>query len=82
MSKTIYLYTLSDETGIRYVGISSNPKQRLSAHLYERNTYESKKAQWIRELIQNSRRPTMTVVGCQSPQPAKWGRNLKIWGGW
>lgn len=45
-----------------YVGLSCNPKRRLIAHKAERYVYGSKKALWIRSLMEREHKPTMNVL--------------------
>lgn len=52
-SRKTYLYVLIDPTTakIRYIGISVNPKKRLSQHLHEaKSGVNSEKCKWIRAL--------------------------------
>lgn len=47
----IYIYTLSDETGIRYIGQSVDPAKRFSTHktLSKTGKDNTPRGQWIRE---------------------------------
>lgn len=45
-----------------YVGLSCDPKRRLIDHKAERYVYDSKKALWIRSLMESGHEPTMKVL--------------------
>ena len=49
--KTLYIYTLTDPIDglVKYVGMTNNPKRRLSEHLIEKTL--TKKNNWIKSLI-------------------------------
>lgn len=61
---TIYIYTLSDKTGIRYIGQTNNPNIRLSSHKCNggRGRDKTKRGQWIKSLMDNGEAPILTVV--------------------
>ena len=62
---TRYTYILhSEDGGIRYVGQTTNPKTRLSKHVYlskVKNQLNHKEA-WIRSLLNRGEKPKMTVL--------------------
>lgn len=50
-----YVYVLADSTGIRYIGVSSNPEQRFKNHVYEAKnkngkSYNLRKSNWLRSI--------------------------------
>lgn len=59
-----YIYTLSDETGIRYVGQTCNPKVRLGRHSCDARAGRdrTKRGQWIKALEDSGLFATMTIV--------------------
>lgn len=62
--ETIYIYTLSDETGVKYVGQAKNPKDRLVHHKCDGSIGRNKTpcGQWIKELMDNGKVPIMTII--------------------
>ena len=64
MTEIIYIYTLSDDSGVRYVGQTNKPKTRLSYHKYNGSSGRdnTEKGQWIKRLMDNGKVPTMTIV--------------------
>jgi len=61
MSKT-YIYTLSDSSGIRYIGKSDNPAKRLSIHLKESKLKRTKKEKWIFSLKAKGQKPILEIL--------------------
>lgn len=58
-----YIYTLSDETGVRYVGQTTNVKRRFNAHCsILANSSDSYKYRWIRSLLNMGKKPTIAVI--------------------
>jgi len=50
-----YVYVLADTTGIRYIGVSSNPEQRFKNHVHEAKnkngkSYNLRKSNWLRSI--------------------------------
>ena len=66
MLRDVFIYTLSDKTGVRYVGQSVDPHLRLVHHLCDSLGGRDKtpKGQWIRELDQTGVKPVMDIVEC------------------
>lgn len=64
MSETIYIYTLGDESGVRYVGQTNKPKTRLSRHKCDGSSGRDKtaKGQWFKQLLDNGQVPVMAVI--------------------
>lgn len=63
--RVIFIYTLSDpRTGeIRYVGKTTNPKDRLRCHLREaRKPFDNHRLHWLRQLEAAGVRPILTVI--------------------
>lgn len=60
----IFIYTLSDETGVRYIGQTNNPSIRLSSHKCNggRGRDKTSRGQWIKHLMDNGRAPIMDVI--------------------
>lgn len=57
-----YIYTLSDETGIRYVGKSNNPTRRFKDHLKECKKRRSHKEKWLYSIIQSGEKVTLEIL--------------------
>lgn len=63
-NRIYYVYTLSsssDDTPM-YIGVTINPKQRLSGHISQRNAYDTAKCLWIRGLVGKGERPVMNII--------------------
>ena len=50
-----FVYVLADPTGIRYIGVSIEPEQRLKNHVYEaknknNKSYNLRKSRWLRKI--------------------------------
>jgi predicted GIY-YIG superfamily endonuclease len=50
-----YVYVLSDDTGIRYIGVSVDPSNRIKNHIYEstnqkNKSYDLRKSRWLRSV--------------------------------
>ena len=57
------VYTLSDSSGVRYVGTSVNPRHRFNKHLTRvRQGGMHHRDCWIRLLLANGERPVLVVV--------------------
>lgn len=60
----IYIYTLSDFSGIRYVGQTKNLKSRFYRHIFDGEKYggKNKRCSWIKSLLNKGERPILEVV--------------------
>lgn len=60
----IYIYTLNDDTGVRYVGQTNNPSIRLSSHMCNarNNRDKTPRGLWIAELCKNKIEPIMVII--------------------
>ena len=63
----IQIYTLSDETGVRYVGQSNSAFARLSTHFCEAGSGrdKTKKGEWLRSVMGENRdfsRVRITII--------------------
>ena len=57
------IYTLSDETGVRYVGQTKNPTRRRQQHHSLSNNLSNRKVSvWIRGLLRQNKTPLFTVI--------------------
>lgn len=80
--KTYSIYTLSDHRDgrVRYVGCTSQaPKVRLAGHLYgaKSGRERSRRADWLRRLLQDGVTPTMTIV--ESVDDGQWETAERRW---
>lgn len=59
-----FIYTLSDETGVRYVGQTNSPSIRLSSHMCNggRGRDKTQRGQWIKSLMDTKKTPLMIIV--------------------
>lgn len=61
--KTTFIYSLSDSTGVRYIGKSNDPIARLKNHIKEsrrRNKY--RKDSWIKSLLNSGNLPILNII--------------------
>lgn len=66
----VYIYTLSDETGVRYIGISNLPNLRYSSHLRDVDSVKSTlKIRWLQDLAKQGLTPTLEVIDKCSGYP-------------
>lgn len=63
MSKQAYIYALKDPrtNEVRYIGITTNPKQRYIAHC-SHHTRADAKGKWIKELKSANMKPKMEIL--------------------
>jgi hypothetical protein len=60
----IYIYTLSDNLGVRYIGKTKDIKTRLYRHVYEANKKgkKNKRSSWIKSLLNKGEKPIIQIV--------------------
>lgn len=60
----VYIYTLSDMNGIKYVGKTNNIKTRYKNHINEANreNVNNKKITWIKSLISKDQKPIIEII--------------------
>lgn len=80
-----YIYTLSDDSGIRYVGKSDNPVGRLHKHLKECKMKRTHKEKWIFSLKESGKIPILEILDeIESREwcffESYWISQLKSWG--
>ena len=57
-----YIYTLSDKSGIRYIGKSNNPFYRFKIHLKECKRKKTRKEKWINSLLKRGELPIVEIL--------------------
>jgi len=62
--KTIYIYTLSDSLGVRYVGQTKNTKLRFYRHIFDakKNGGQNKRCSWIKSLLNKNEKPIIEII--------------------
>ena len=83
-----YIYTLSDSTGIRYVGKTNNLKIRLKNHVNEskkNNRCNNHRTNWILSLINKGELPTIEIIDIVDDNnwifwEIFWISQFKTWG--
>ena len=80
-----YIYTLSDNSGIRYVGKSDNPEIRLTKHLKECKMKRTRKEKWIFSLKESGGIPILEILDEIDSKEwsffeSYWISQLKSWG--
>lgn len=83
--KIVYIYTLSDENEVRYVGKSKNPQLRLKKHLRECKQKRTAKEKWIYSLLTNGKKPILEIldevhVSNWEQTEVYWIAQFKAWG--
>jgi hypothetical protein len=71
----IYIYTLSDSLGVRYIGQTKNIKLRLYRHIYDakKNGRRNKRCSWIKSLLNKNEKPIIEVID------EVYGRDWVFW---
>lgn len=68
--KLVFIYVLKDPSGeIRYVGKTTNPKERLRCHLRDSKNKSNHREKWIALLLSFGAVPTLEVIDESTP---KW----------
>ncbi len=87
MSNAInYIYTLSDLTGVRYVGKTNNPNTRLKNHIREAKSkrYNNHRVNWVKNLLMSNSAPILEVIdetdGDWVWLEKYWISQFKTWG--
>ena len=59
-----YIYTLSDPDTkeVRYIGQTFQPKVRLAQHCGSQLSGKSRRAEWIRGLVSEGKKPVMSII--------------------
>lgn len=81
--KNTFIYTISHNNKIRYIGKSNNPEKRLKCHIYENSN--SHKGNWLKSIIKSGDYPTVEIL---DEVPIKewqfweqyWIEQFKQWG--
>ncbi len=62
--ETIYIYTLSDSLGVRYVGQTKNLKLRYYRHIFDgkNNGGKNKRCSWVKSLLNKNEKPIMEII--------------------
>lgn len=71
------IYALCD-TVVRYVGATSNPKQRLSAHISKAGKYHANVSQWLASLKERGEKPHLLILE-QVPPEIDWEQREIHW---
>ena len=82
-----YIYTLSDSTGIRYVGKTNNIKIRFSNHICESRskTKNNHRINWLKSLAKGGEKPVIEILDVVTKDSwvfweIYWISQLKSWG--
>lgn len=81
----VFIYTLSDKTGIRYVGKTNNIKRRLYNHISDIKKYNNHKVNWLKSLLENNEYPTIEILDIVNSEDwifweMYWISQIKSWG--
>lgn len=55
------VYTLEDQTGVRYVGVTRDPAERITRHMRDCRYKHTKRNAWLMSLTRKGERPIMVV---------------------
>jgi len=80
-----YIYTLSDDTEIRYIGKTKFLNDRYYSHIYESNHKKTYKEKWINNVLSNGGRIIMEVLDVCNDEESNnveiyWISQFKTWG--
>ncbi len=80
-----YIYTLSDDNSIRYIGKSDDPDGRLKEHIKKSKNSKSRKDKWILSVLKNNKIPVMEILeetGLENWEQREiyWISQFKTWG--
>jgi len=85
--REIKIYTLSDETGVKYVGKTSDTKKRLYRHVYDAKTKKilNKRDAWIKSLLNKGEKPKLEIIDIVIEEDwvimeQYWISQFKCWG--
>jgi len=85
--ETIYIYTLSDKLGVRYVGQTKNPKRRYYRHIFDgkNNGGKNKRCSWIKSLLNKNEKPIMNIIDEVNKNEwvfweQYWISQFRVWG--
>ncbi|TXG84773.1 MAG: hypothetical protein E6R13_02760, partial [Spirochaetes bacterium] len=83
----IYIYTLSDSLGVRYVGKTKNLKLRLYRHIFDakKNGGQNKRCSWVKSLLNKGEKPIIEIIDiCNENNwiitEQYWISQFKTWG--
>lgn len=72
------VYALLDESGCRYIGITTqDPQQRLYAHMHDAKRHESHKARWIAKLLREGTKPEIEILEDRVPEDLLHAREIE-----
>lgn len=82
-----YIYTLSDKSGIRYIGKTNNLKMRLKNHIVEAHskTKNNHRINWLKSLVEKNEKPIIEILDIVPDNnwmfwEIYWISQLKSWG--
>ena len=83
----IYIYTLSDATGVRYIGQTKDIKKRLYRHIRDGKLdgVKNKRCAWIKSLLNKNEKPSIDVIDIVNTEnwgfwEVYWISQFKSWG--
>jgi hypothetical protein len=64
VKEKIYIYTLSDSSGVRYVGQTKKLKNRFYRHIFDGKNFggKNKRCSWIKSLLNKNEKPIMEII--------------------
>lgn len=71
----IFIYGLSDDTGIRYIGQSLDPEKRFRDHL--RDKKHTHKVHWIKKLLAEGKMPELCIL--EETDETNFGQREEAW---
>lgn len=85
--KCVYIYTLSDSTGIRYVGKTNNIRRRKRSHINESksNKLNNHRVNWIKSLLNKEQYPIIEILDVVPEEEwvfweMFWISQMRCWG--
>ena len=74
----VTIYALCDDSFVRYIGASSNVRQRLASHMSKAGKYRANVSQWLATLKAKDQKPTLRILETVSDQD-DWEERERHW---
>lgn len=86
-NKKVFIYTLSDDTGVRYIGKTTDINNRKRKHINEARAdkVNNHRVNWIKSLLINNKEPKIEIIDevsfdCWEFWEIFWINQFKVWG--
>lgn len=64
VKEKVYIYTLSDSSGVRYIGQTKRIKDRFYRHIFDGKNFggKNKRCSWVKSLLNKGEKPIMEII--------------------